>query len=112
MSSGRNLIRRREALAALTGLGFAPKLLRAELADPGPAMLPDYLAGRLNPLAAKWRAEVDGLRTADRARERNRFVRTKERELLGGFPSRTPLNSRVVKTTERDGYRIENVMYQ
>jgi cephalosporin-C deacetylase-like acetyl esterase len=112
MSSGRNLIRRREALAALTGLGFAPKLLRAELADPGPAMLPNYLAGRLNALAAKWRAEVDGLRTADRARERNRFVRTKERELLGGFPSRTPLNSRVVKTTERDGYRIENVMYQ
>src|SRR5882724_10498681 len=63
MSSDRNLIRRREALAALTGLGFAPKLLRAELADPGPAMLPNYLAGRLNTLAAKWRAEVDGLRT-------------------------------------------------
>jgi len=30
---------------------------------------------------------------------------------LGGFPERTPLNARTVRTIEADGYRIENVIF-
>ncbi|HWB85666.1 MAG TPA: acetylxylan esterase [Bryobacteraceae bacterium] len=112
MSSNPYLMRRREMLASLAGLGLLPRSLRADVVEPGPAMLPNYLAGRLNPIAEKWKAEIAGLRTADRARERNNFVRAKEHELLGGFPEKTPLGARKIKTTERDGYRIENVMYQ
>src|SRR3954469_17200619 len=56
MLPGRNLIRRREAFAAVAGFGLAPKLLFADLADPDSAMLPNYLAGRLNTVAGKWRA--------------------------------------------------------
>jgi len=31
---------------------------------------------------------------------------------LGGFPERTPLNPRTVRTLQADGYRIENVIYE
>ena len=31
---------------------------------------------------------------------------------LGGFPERTPLNARVVEKRDRDGYRIEKVIYE
>jgi dienelactone hydrolase len=105
-------MRRREMMAGLVGLGFLPKALRANLVEPGAAMLPDYLAGRLNAVAAHWAAEIAAIQTPGRARKRNRFVRTKERVLLGETPEKTPLNARVIKTTGREGYRIENVMYQ
>lgn len=31
---------------------------------------------------------------------------------LGGFPERTPLNGKTVKTIQADGYRIENVIFE
>ena len=33
-------------------------------------------------------------------------------EQLGGFPERTPLNARTVATLDRDGYRIEKVIFE
>ncbi|HWB85063.1 MAG TPA: acetylxylan esterase [Bryobacteraceae bacterium] len=106
------LMRRRDLLAGLTVLGTLPRGLCAAVSEPGPAMMPEYLAARLNPIAEKWRAEIVKLQTPAQIRGRNRFVREKEIELLGGFPEKTPLHARVVKTTERNGYRIENVMFQ
>jgi cephalosporin-C deacetylase-like acetyl esterase len=103
---------RREVLAGAAALSLLPKALLADTTLADARMLPSYLAARLNPSAAKWSSEIAALGTAERARERNLFVREKERELLGGFPAKTPLQARVVKTTARDGYRIENVMYQ
>ncbi|MGP8244849.1 MAG: alpha/beta hydrolase [Bryobacteraceae bacterium] len=105
-------MRRREMMVGLVGLSFLPKALRANLVEPNAAMLPDYLAGRLNAVAAHWTTEIAAIQTPGRARKRNRFVRAKERVLLGEAPEKPPLNARVTKTTEREGYRIENVMYQ
>jgi len=105
-------MRRREMLAGLTGLSFLPKALRADTVEPGAAMLSSYFAARLNAVAAQWTAKIASIQTADGARERNRFVRAKEHDLLSGWPEKTPLKPRVTKTTQRDGYRIENVMYQ
>jgi len=105
-------MRRRDMLATLGGLSVWPKLLRGDAPEIGPMMLPNYLAARLNAISAEWSAKVAALGTADAARERNAFVRAKERDLLVSWPAKTPLHPRVVKTTERVGYRIENVMYQ
>ena len=105
-------MRRRDMITTLAGLGVCPKRLRGDAPELGPMMLPTSLAARLNAVAAEWSANVSALGTPDAARERNAFVRTKERDLLVSWPAKTPLKPRVVKTTERDGYRIENVMYQ
>src|ERR1700693_1262899 len=112
MPSNPYLMRRREMLAGLAGLSFLPKALRADTVEPGAAMLSSYFAARLSAVAAQWTAKIASIQTADGARERNRFVRAKEHDLLSGWPEKTPLKPRVTKTTQRDGYRIENVMYQ
>ena len=39
-------------------------------------------------------------------------LRTKALARLGGFPERTPLNARTTGTVRRNGYRIENVLFE
>ena len=77
-----------------------------------PDMLVSYLSGRLAGLAAKWDKVRDGIRTGDDVTRRNQFIREKTREMLGGYPERTPLGAVVAGTHNRKGYRVENVMYQ
>ncbi len=77
-----------------------------------PDMLLTHLSKDMNALAAKWDRERDKIHTAADMEARNRFVRAKFREMIHGLPERTALNPSVVRTTERDGYRIENVMFE
>lgn len=43
---------------------------------------------------------------------RNRYVREKFKEMIHGYPERTPLSPQTVAVHNRDGYRVENVMFQ
>src|SRR5581483_769846 len=109
---------RREFLNYTAGLSLcAPwKPARAAVAEPYsrtmPDMLASYFAKELNQLAAQWDAKRAAIKAAAALEARNRFVRQKFAEMIGGFPERTPLGAKVVKVTERSGYRIENVMFQ
>lgn len=59
------------------------------------------------------RAEALGkLNTAEDWRARQRHVRETLIDMMGGLPERTPLNTRVGRTLERDGYRVENVIFE
>jgi cephalosporin-C deacetylase-like acetyl esterase len=80
--------------------------------EQNPDMLLAYLSKEMNALAAKWDRERDKIRTAADMQARNRFVREKFRQMLHGFPERSALNASVVRTTNREGYRIENVMFE
>jgi cephalosporin-C deacetylase-like acetyl esterase len=103
---------RREFLKA--GLGaVACATARGEsyLAD-SPDMLVSFLNARLTTLAEKWDGVRVGIRTPEQVNRRNQFVREKTREMLGGYPERNPLSAVVVRTHQRKGYRVENVMYQ
>ena len=44
--------------------------------------------------------------------DRQRYVRDRFVEGLGGFPDRTPLNARITRTLERDDYRVEMLVYE
>lgn len=77
-----------------------------------PDMLLSYLAQKLNALSDKWDQERARIQTPAEIEARNRFVRQKFVEMLDGFPERAPLDPVVVKTLDRDGYRVENVMFQ
>jgi len=77
-----------------------------------PDMLLSYLAKKTNSLAAEWDRVRSGITTPAGLEERNRFVREKIIAMLGGFPEQNPLNPVVGRVLERDGYRIENVMFQ
>jgi cephalosporin-C deacetylase-like acetyl esterase len=51
-------------------------------------------------------------RAVSSAADRKALVRKRMNAVLGGFPERTPLNPRVVGTLERDGYRIEKIIFE
>ena len=58
-------------------------------------------------------ARIAGLSTAAQIRERQDFVRKTMVELMGGFPpEKSPLNARVTGQFVREGYRVENVIFE
>lgn len=52
------------------------------------------------------------LKTPAQIRDYQQRLRDFFVEQLGGFPERTPLNARTVRTIPADGYRIENVIFE
>lgn len=52
------------------------------------------------------------LDSAARIEERQRYVRERFAEALGGLPERTPLRARVTRVLERDDYRVEMLVYE
>src|ERR1700754_2981995 len=56
---------------------------------------------------------VAAIRDIPSAQARKAAVRQRVLSLIGGLPDyRGPLNPRVTKTTARDGYAIDNVMFE
>jgi len=70
----------------------------------------------LTQIAAKYweerAARVASLRMPAEVRARQEYIRKKILETLGGFPRKAPLNARVTGTLERDGYRVEKLIYE
>lgn len=102
--------------AAAGSLGAIPYRGRGQAAgsylESRPDMLVQYLSSRLNVLAAQWDGERARIRTAGDLERRSRFVREKVLDMLGGLPERGPLDPVVVRTRQRSGYRVENVLYR
>ncbi len=79
--------------------------------EPG-TMLYRYLMGEAEK-AFKHREEAyEQLKTPEQLRAHQRRMREFLRTQLGDFPSKTPLNARVVRRDERDGYSIERILYE
>jgi cephalosporin-C deacetylase-like acetyl esterase len=76
-----------------------------------PDMLVSYLADELNRLASSWDEKRALLRTAADVQERNRVVRKNLLSMLGEFPPKERLDAHTLKAVEKDGYRVENVMF-
>src|SRR5208337_2898428 len=114
------IVNRREFLlesgVLAASLGMVPQSAFAGKTDSYsqgmPDMLLSYLGGKLNALCADWDRKRSMIRTPESLELRNRFVREKFKEMLNGFPERTPLNAVVVSSRQREGYRVENVMFQ
>jgi cephalosporin-C deacetylase-like acetyl esterase len=62
-----------------------------------------------------WQARAQAvarISTPAQVKERQAYIRRKVLEAIGGFPAKTPLNARITGTLERDGYRIEKLIYE
>jgi cephalosporin-C deacetylase-like acetyl esterase len=101
---------RRQFIAGSLAL---PALARERsYSDAFPDMLLAHLSAKLNALAARWDDERSKIHTAADLVSRNRFVRDKFRQMIHGLPERTALNPVITATHQREGYRVENVMFQ
>lgn len=63
-------------------------------------------------LLDKRTSTFEALKSPEQVRDYQQSLRTTMTKLLGGFPERTPLNARTVRTIQADGYKIENVLYE
>ncbi len=76
------------------------------------SMLPDYLNRNAISLLEERRRKITQLSSAEDVARRKAYLRERMLSALGVFPARTPLNPRVVGVLDRDGYRIEKVIFE
>jgi dienelactone hydrolase len=107
---------RREALAfAAMAAGFAPSARGqrpAGIYRDYSRCLPDYLGTLARQALERRNGELNKLTSAAAIEARQKWVRTTFWKLVGGEPARTPLNARTTGRLERDGYRLEKVVYE
>ena len=107
----------RDSVLMAAGAGLFPRAacLGAE-AETYAVQFPDMLIQSqirtINALADKWDREHAKIRTRDDMLARIRHVRAKFREMIGPDPARGELGAVTVSTLQRDGYAVENVMFQ
>ncbi len=77
-----------------------------------PRMLHDWYVDQVQAAADRHTQVIDRLQSKDDALRYVAEVQRKIRECFGPEPERTPLNARVTGTLERDGYRIEKVIFE
>ena len=77
-----------------------------------PDMLVAYFTRKVNAMAAHGDQERARIQTPAQMTARNRYVREKSIEMIHGLPERNALDPVVVKSFERDGYKVENIMFQ
>ncbi len=84
----------------------------AGLAAQSEEMLFDYLLEAVRVCDETRGQAVARLSTAEDWKEWGQRARSELHRAVGGFPERTPLSPRVTGVLERDGYRVEKVIYE
>ncbi len=77
----------------------------------GRTRLDQALDGIAAEYIARRDADVARIHTRAEAEARQAVVRRKILSLLGSLPARTPLNARILGSTQADGFRIEKVLF-
>ncbi|MGE3806367.1 MAG: acetylxylan esterase [Gemmataceae bacterium] len=75
-------------------------------------MTHSYLLGQAKNQFDARRAAIAAIKTPEEFQQRQRELRAKFIEAIGGFPEKTDLKPQVVGKEERDGYRIEKLIYE
>ena len=76
-----------------------------------PRSVQEFYVRRVREVEAEANARRAALRTRADAERYVEDVRSRLKKCFGPFPAKTPLNPRVTAVHERDGYRIENVIF-
>jgi cephalosporin-C deacetylase-like acetyl esterase len=58
------------------------------------------------------RAKIAALSSPAQVQDRQKYIRTWLGNAMGGFPSKTPLNANITGGFERDGYRVEHLVFE
>lgn len=77
-----------------------------------PRMMQDWLVAEVRAAEQRGNARREALKTKADAEAYVKSVQERIRDCFGPLPEKTPLNAKVTKTLERDGYRIENIVFE
>ena len=75
-------------------------------------MLPSYLKSIGEQMLLERQRQVERLSTVEDLAQRKAHFRQRMLNYLGGLPERTPLNARIVGVLEREGYKVEKVVFE
>lgn len=121
-----DLIDRRTALAGLGTFGLGAAMLHAfddSLLQAGqspsmaplnrfPRMVHEFFVDQVGRASRRRLKVIEQLQTEEDAKAYVELVRSKIASSFGPFPERTPLNTQVRSTVERDEYTIENITFE
>ncbi|GEP45382.1 xylan esterase [Brevifollis gellanilyticus] len=77
-----------------------------------PRMMQDWLVTEVRAAETRGNEQRAKLKTKADAEAYVKSVQQRIRECFGPMPEKTPLNAKVTKTQEREGYRIENIIFE
>ena len=77
-----------------------------------PNSLYHYLTGEAYKMLEKRAENVSQIRKIEDWQKRQVYVRQKLWDILGSFPEKTPLNAKITGTVKKDGYKIQNIIYE
>ena len=75
-------------------------------------MVDDYLTQIAKQYWARRSHEIAAIQTPEQARARQAYIRSTFMKLIGGFPEKTPLSPRITGTFNRDGYRVDKLIFE
>ena len=99
-------------LASLPASGHGEDTERVELPNRHPRMVHEYFINRLKQIEKEADKKRYAITTRQQAEAYVSEVRAKIDRCFGPWPERTPLYARTVKAFEREGYTVENVIYE
>ena len=99
-------------LAATVEAGELDVLPEAVDGAPAAEMMHAYLMHQAYEAFERREAEYEKIETPEDVAAYQERMRQFFIEKLGGFPERTPLNAKIVGRQDRDGYRIEKVIFE
>ncbi len=77
-----------------------------------PRMVQEWFVDRLRQAQAERLERLDALRTRADAEAYVADIRRRIQQCFGPFPAKTPLNPRITGTLERDGYKVEKILFE
>ncbi len=77
-----------------------------------PRMVQEFFVETVRQIEAKRVSTIDQLKTKSDAEAYVASIRARILECFGPFPEKTPLNPKVTGTLDRDGYRIEKLLFE
>ena len=107
----------RRGLAHLGGLGSLALLPNLSAADREPLnryprMVHEWYVDQVRRIERRRLRRLESLSSKEDAEQYVRSVRARIRRSFGPRPERTPLKPRVTRVSDRDGYKIENVIFE
>lgn len=77
-----------------------------------PNSLYHYISGQAYEMLSKRSEEISRISSLSEWQQRQKMVRETLLDIVGPFPEKTPLNARITRTIEKDGFRVEHIVYE
>ena len=75
-------------------------------------MMKNYLIKQVRSAHQRWKNEYELLKTPQQIATYQERYRDYFLDVIGDFPQRTPLNPQITGTLQRDGYRVEKIIFE